>query len=1043
MCVVLPQKATAQVSVDSLIAKAGYYYNHDQLDSSEYYYNLVYQDKNIDNQLQGLAGKIKICIFNNDFLKADSLIALGDQRIAGLPYSKAIGKYETMKAEYFKKASRFPEALALHKQTIAKTDLLEDAKLLKADALLYTALTYERMSMYDSSLQYAQLAYDLFLNESDTTEVRFGTILNSIAVCYYRANHFDKARQLYLKAKNIAESKLGPVSSDLSYTLGNLAALESDLQNYPQAIKYNEQALKINRALKHEDGIASNYYSLGVNHYYLGDYGRAKDYMEACIEIRERILHPLHARLIWPYQVLGIALQQSGDYDQNIYFNEKSRKILIANFGPESIEEGLLNENMATAYLNADQPDSALVYIQKASDILLKTLAEDDYSLGIHYFSLANIHYMTSNYKKAKSFIKESCKVYERIGASTNSDYAQNLALEALIDVYLNDYNSAEQLFTRSLAIIQKDDEFEYSANAFWIIGSYAGYLFDKYQRTGDTRTLEAYKRYASIYLEHTNKFRRQFNDPYTKSALMRNSVRIYNDQIGHYYQLYSETRDPQFLESAYSFSENGRAALLTDMLDNRIEHFTGVPDSLIAEERRLQEEITSLNQQYLEYPDSIPIKKALFEAKEALYQHTEKIKTTNAEYYHTKFISGAVPLENVKTGLAKDENIIEYMRDDTAYYAILINQDITDLFYLGNKALIDSSVMKWRQAISEQDIRKTNQTTSALYYFLWHPLHKGLNGDRITIIPNGSLFYLNFETLSPTGKPKDYLIHQYNISYGLSVRVLLMAREKEKNSKTGLAIAIAPGFEDDIKNRYKTALDSLEFVDDDFLHTVRQPWSVKLANKLKRAYRNNAFTGMAATESNIKSNLHKGNVLYFGTHAITNPKDPLRSRLVLAKEIGEQNEDGYLHAYEMYGLSLNADLAVLNACESGIGQLQDGEGMISLAYSLNFAGCPSTIMSLWKVDEKTNTRITDLFFENLAAGQTKSEALRNAKLTFLSTADETYQHPYFWSGMVLMGNDGDVRFKKKTPIALILMGLGILFLAAMTWQVLRKKGRT
>lgn len=1043
MCFVVPRNAVAQLTADSLIAIAGDFYNHDQLDSAEYYYNLVYEDSNLENQIQGLAGKIKVRIFKNEFAEADSLIALGDQRIAGLPYSKAICKYDIMKAEYFKKASRFPEALALHKQTIAKTDLLEDAKLLKGDALLYTALTYERMSRYDSSLHYAQQAYTLFLEESDTTEVRFGTILNSIAVCYYRANQFDKARQLYLKAKNIAESKLGPVSSDLSYTLGNLAALESDLQNYAQAIKYNEQALKINRALKHEDGIASNYYSLGVNHYYIGDYGRAKDYMEACIDIRERILHPLHARLIWPYQVLGIALQKSGDYDQNIYFNEKSRKILIANFGPESIEEGLLNENMATAYLSADEPDSALVYIQKASDILLKTLAEDDYSLGIHYFTLANIHYMTSQYERAKSFIQESSKVYERIGASTNSDYAQNLALEALIDVYLHDYDSADQLFKRSLAIIQKDDEFEYSANAFWIIGSYAGYLFDTYQRTGDKKTLEAYKRYASIYLEHTNKFRRQFNDPYTKSALMRNSVGVYNEQVGINFQLYSDTRDPQYLESAYSFSENGRAALLTDMLDNRIEHFTGVPDSLIAEERRLQKEITTLNQEYLEYPDSISVKKALFDAKEALYQHTEKIKSTNAEYYNTKFNIEPLPLEKVKKGLSNEENIIEYMRDDTAYYAILINHEVTDLFYLGNKSAIDSNVMQWRQAISEQDIRTTNQTASALYQYLWMPLQKGISGNRVTIIPNGSLFYLNFETLSSTGVPKDYLIYQYNISYGLSVRVLLMAREKEKNTDSGLAIAIAPGFEDDIKNQYKTALDSLEFVDDDFLHTVRQPWSVKLANKLKNAYRNNAFTGTAATESNIKSNLHKGNVLYFGTHAITNPKDPLRSRLVLAKEIGDQNEDGYLHAYEMYGLSLNADLAVLNACESGIGKLQDGEGMISLAYSLNFAGCPSTIMSLWKVDEKTNTRITDLFFENLAAGQSKSEALRNAKLSFLSDADQTNQHPYFWSGMVLMGNDGEVRFRKKTPVALILTGLGILLLAAMAWQTFRRKGES
>ncbi|MEZ4949999.1 MAG: CHAT domain-containing protein [Saprospiraceae bacterium] len=91
--------------------------------------------------------------------------------------------------------------------------------------------------------------------------------------------------------------------------------------------------------------------------------------------------------------------------------------------------------------------------------------------------------------------------------------------------------------------------------------------------------------------------------------------------------------------------------------------------------------------------------------------------------------------------------------------------------------------------------------------------------------------------------------------------------------------------------------------------------------------------------------------MLYFGTHAIADAEDPLRSKLVLAKDF--EGEDGYLHAYELLGLPIEADLAVLNACESGLGNIQKGEGMISLSYSLQFAGCPSTVMSLWKVDEK------------------------------------------------------------------------------------------
>ncbi len=1029
------------VTMDSLLDKAGAFYSQDQFDSSAYYYNLVYQDNNLENKIQGLAGKIKINIYKNSFKEADSLLLIGDQLISNIPYTSAVCKYEIMKGEYFRKSSRFPEALALHKKTVLKSEKLQNASQLHADALLYTALTYERMGQYDSCLIYADRAYDVFFEISDTTDIRFSSVANSLGVCYYRANQFEKAKKLYLQAKKIAETKLGPTSADLSYVLGNLASLESEAQNYREAIKYAEQALRISKALKDEGGSASNYYSLGVYYYYLGDYGRAKDYLESCIEIRERIFHPLHSNLIWPYQVLGITLQESGDDENTIYFNKKAKDILIANYGPKSLEEGFLHENMATAYLNSGNTDSALVYIKKSSDILLRILPEDDYALGIHYFTLANMHYITSDYESAKRYIQESINVSTRIGATNTSDFAQNLALKGLIEAYLKNYDRAEELFQASLSIIRKGETFEYSSSAFWTLGTYARYQYDKYKRTGDQVALKIYNEYAAIYLDHSNKFRKQFNDPYTKSALIRNNVRIYNENIGIYHQLYAQTKDAQYLESAYLFSENGRTALLRDMQDGRIQHYAGVSDSLLAKELRLQKEITTLNQQYFEYPDSSSIKQSLFDAKEALNDHIEELLKTNPQYYNVKFNAKVMPLANVKEKLVREENLIEYMRDDTAYYALLINRKTTDLFYLGNRSMIDLKVVSWRKLITEQDVQKMNTVSAELYKYLFQPFEKQITGDRITIVPNGPLFYLNFETLSSTGQPDAYLIYKYNISYALSFNVLFSEKTKHNEKEKGIAIAIAPGFEDQIKRSYTTSLDTMEIVDSDFLHTVRQPWSVKLANKLKKEFRNNAFTGIEANEKNIKSNLHIGNVLYFGTHAITNAKDPLRSKLVLAKEIGEQNEDGYLHAYELYGLSLNADLAVLNACESGIGNLQEGEGMISLAYSLNFAGCPSTIMSLWKVDEKTNTKITDLFFENLANGQIKSEALRNAKLTFLTTADQSQMHPYYWSGMVLMGNDGDVYFKKKGSQKLILLSIGLIILGFLAWWSFRKKG--
>ncbi|MCB0502511.1 MAG: CHAT domain-containing protein, partial [Bacteroidetes bacterium] len=152
---------------------------------------------------------------------------------------------------------------------------------------------------------------------------------------------------------------------------------------------------------------------------------------------------------------------------------------------------------------------------------------------------------------------------------------------------------------------------------------------------------------------------------------------------------------------------------------------------------------------------------------------------------------------------------------------------------------------------------------------------------------------------------------------------------------------------------------------------------------------------------------------------------------------------DGYLHAYEFYNLSLQSDLAVLTACESGIGNIQKGEGMISLAYSLNFAGCPSVIMSLWKIDEKTNTEITSYFYKYLAKGNSINAALRSAKLDYLNKASGTLQHPFYWSGLVLMGNDNAIdmpnqKMNKKIIIPVII--LIVVFLAFAYFNLRKNK---
>jgi CHAT domain-containing protein len=192
-------------------------------------------------------------------------------------------------------------------------------------------------------------------------------------------------------------------------------------------------------------------------------------------------------------------------------------------------------------------------------------------------------------------------------------------------------------------------------------------------------------------------------------------------------------------------------------------------------------------------------------------------------------------------------------------------------------------------------------------------------------------------------------------------------------------------------------------------------------------------MTRERATESSFKKEAEAYNIIHLGTHTDVNSVSPLYSKLVLSKEAGK--EDGYLHAFEIYEMELQAELAVLTACETGIGQQMSSEGVMSLAHSFSYAGCPSVVMSLWKIDEKTSSEITESFYENLAEGQSKSRALRNAKLSYLKQASPEESMPYYWAGLVLVGDESAVQLESAMStwsiillILLMLTGAFILF---------------
>jgi len=130
--------------------------------------------------------------------------------------------------------------------------------------------------------------------------------------------------------------------------------------------------------------------------------------------------------------------------------------------------------------------------------------------------------------------------------------------------------------------------------------------------------------------------------------------------------------------------------------------------------------------------------------------------------------------------------------------------------------------------------------------------------------------------------------------------------------------------------------------------------------------------------------------------------------------------------------MELNAELALLSACETGAGELARGEGIMSLGRAFKYAGCPNVAMSLWKANDKTTAQIMESFSQYLIGGMQKDEALRQAKLSYLERSDKIKSHPFFWATFVMVGNNTPLSKTSKSlgdAAPMLMVGLMVLVL--------------
>ncbi len=272
---------------------------------------------------------------------------------------------------------------------------------------------------------------------------------------------------------------------------------------------------------------------------------------------------------------------------------------------------------------------------------------------------------------------------------------------------------------------------------------------------------------------------------------------------------------------------------------------------------------------------------------------------------------------------------------------------------------------------------------------------HIGKGIDHIIVNPDGVLNSLPFELIADSNG--GMLIEEYNISYSANL-VFIDPIELQSAIEPTMAI-YSPEYP---KSEVALAVRSAPV----FLEGAKEE-----SELISQLFSASLFKGKELSKDDFIASAGQFKLLHLAMHAVTESDNDLKMSRLLFNPSSLGDKDLYLE--ELYNLNLNADLAVLSACNTAVNTTSTKSSSVeiqSFQRAFTFAGVPATVASLWEVPDIATKELMVNFYKNLKKGELKSQALRNAKLKFkASHAGTQLEQPYYWAGFVLYGADAPV----------------------------------
>ncbi len=899
--------------------------------------------------------------------------------------------------------------------------------------------------------------------DDDLLEVR-----NLLSTRYFVQGEFRKSIDQDLAILRFQEANFPDNDERLAISYLNLCESCNQWRRTERARTYCRKAQQIMEAAQATDSEDYIYIfmELGTSAIYEGDYESAVTLYQKSLDLFLKIIGPDDAALTDFYYNISNAYLGQRAHKEALEYLRKAYRIDSLTNNPFGMADIL--DNMGAVYMDQGDYKRSEGFLKKAIQYYRKA-GQSNHPHVAHAFNITgNCYLEMGKPTEARRAFNNALSVLEE--SAEDQPVKVSEACRGLAEGYQasNNFELAHSFLDRSEKLIVMDDGAELLADRAVDLSEYQKLIGAKanlaFRESRVLQSLDKLKLAAAYYdqsIQLINTIRAGYDGKNAKSQILSFNRKLFERALEANVVLLQQTRDTRYEEAIFKLMEQGKSMLLLESLrGDGAKRYAGIPEELIQAEKSLELDLSDVESDIQALRSGTPsitagsltekqlakLHSNLFTLRTKHRQIIDQMENEYPRYFAAKYDTTVILSNTIKeTLLPPTGTLIEYfVGDEFTLIFKLMAKEIKVYKSEVSKAELEKQVRQMRNGIYGQQTAQagsslnnadTYQSSLQQYqeaaYFLFQKLISPLVADglpkQLIIIPDGILGYVPFDALlqelPASGAPFrdfDFLIREHQISYNYSAVLWQEMREQPIQGR-GKVLGVAPSFEVRttdlaLEGHTRGNLGPLDF---------NQP-EVK---SIKRMVGGKALIDQQATKAAFLSLAPDYRILHLSTHGLANNRIGKASFLAFTEIPDSIDENERLYVRELYNLDLNAEMVVLSACETGIGELQGGEGVISLARGFSYAGAKSIIMTLWKVDDAKSKELMVHYYRYLKEGLTKSAALQQSKLDIIANSRNDLAHPFYWASFVPMGDMSPVSLKPGISWwVILLVGIILLF---------------